>query len=76
MSLIVFGPDQLAAAVKQADAAVPPGHTNALVGTVDSTGAQVLLTMKMGTGGWTASGIARHDWSGDNQIGASVVYSW
>jgi len=60
-----------------AQADLPTGHTNAIVGTVDSTGAQVLASFKLGADNhWTATGVAKHEWSGDNQVGASVVYSW
>lgn len=76
MSVILFSPEQLAVAAKTVNNLVPDGHTNAVVGTVDSSGAQVLLTMKRRESRWVATAIARHDWTGDNALGASVVYSW
>lgn len=73
----VFSPAQLKAIVDQTMPTVPDGHTNALVGTVDQSGAQFLASFKLGAGNkWTATGVARHQWTGENQVGASVVYSW
>lgn len=56
---------------------LPSNHTNAIVGTLDQNGAQVLASFKMGPGDkWIATGAARHEWSGQNEVGASVIYSW
>ena len=74
-SIAVFSPEQLAKAISDTMPLVPSGHTNAIIGTVDATGAQFVITAKLSEG-WTISGLARHDWAGENQVGASVVYSW
>jgi len=56
---------------------VPPGHTNAVVGTLDQTGVQLLVSFKQGPDRrWSVTGAIRHDWSGDTSGAASVVYSW
>lgn len=67
---------QIAAAL--ADTPLPDGHDSAIIGGVDTTGAQIVLVAKISvkTGALKISGIARHEWSGDNQVGASVLYSW
>ncbi len=76
MPTILFSHNQLAQAVKDALVTeVPAGHTNALIGIIDQTGAQVLVSFKL-KDRWTATGVARHDWGGDNTAGASLVYSW
>lgn len=75
MATTIFDAAQLAAAVQQTLLTVPDGHTNALVGSLDPTGAQVLLTLKAGQG-WDVTAMARHNWSGDNVVGASLIYSW
>lgn len=74
--MVIFSQTQLDAAVKVAQQAVPMGHSNAIVGTVDNTGAQVVVSMKLDADHWTAKGAIRHDWTGQNIVGASMIYSW
>lgn len=74
--MTIFSPTQLNAIVAKALPEVPDGHTNAIVGTVDNTGAQVLVSFKSQDSRWKATGVARHDWTGENEVGASLVYSW
>lgn len=75
--MAIFSPTQLAQAVATAAPLVPTGHTNAIIGTVDSTGAQVVLVLKLGDNDrWRATAVGRHDWTGDDSVGGSVVYSW
>ncbi len=77
MSTTVFSPAQLQAIVDAGLVRVPDGHTNALVGTVDATGAQVIATFKLGpSNNWDVTAAGRHEWTGDNEVGASVIYSW
>ena len=60
-----------------AETPIPDGHTNAVIGTVDESGAQVVVTVKLGKNDlWQVTGAVRHEWSGDNSVGASVVASW
>ena len=75
----LFSPGQLRNIVdetlKQAD--IPQGHKNAIVGTVDVDGAQVVAGFKLGANDrWQFQGAFRHDWSGANTAAASVVASW
>lgn len=72
----VFSPAQLKTIVDQTLPLVPAGRTNAVVGTVDKTGAQVLVTFKSKDEKWLATGVARHEWTGENEVGASLIYSW
>lgn len=53
-------------------------HDNAIVGAVDSTGVQVVIAFSkdVARGRWTATAAGRHDWSGENSVGATVIYSW
>ena len=77
MPVTLFSQDQLATAVAAALPLVPDGHTNAVIGIVDAKGVQVIVTMKLGDHDrWQATGYGRHEWTGDNQVGASLVYSW
>lgn len=78
MATTLFGPSQLKAIVQQGICdAVPAWKTNAIVGTVDKTGAQVLVSCKLGDQErWIITGAVHHDWSGDTQAGAAVVYAW
>lgn len=58
-------------------AAVPDGHTNAIVGTVDASGAQVIAMFALGADRrWQITAAGVHAWSGDTRAGASVLYSW
>ncbi len=75
--MTIFSPQQLDSIVQQTLPSVPEGHTNAVVGTVDQKGAQVVAVFKLGDDNrWTASAVARHEWSGDNEVGGSIIYSW
>lgn len=59
-------------------AATDATHHNAIVGTVDATGAQVVasFTRDEGSAEWEIQAVARHDWSGDNEAGAKVILKW
>lgn len=75
--MTAFSPAQLKSIVETTLAVVPDGHTNAIVGGLDQHGAQVVASFKLGADDrWVASGVARHDWTGNNTVGASLVYSW
>ncbi len=77
MSTTIFSTDDLKSLADKALTTVPDGHSNAIVGTVDQSGAQVVVIAKLGpSNNWDVTGAARHDWSGDNEVGASVIYSW
>lgn len=72
----IFSPEQLRQLVEQN---LPPdpgdGKTHALIGTVDQNGAQVLAVMKF-TNVWQLQAAARHDWNGDNEVGAKIIARW
>lgn len=78
MATTLFGPAQLKAIVQQGILdSVPAGKTNAIIGTVDNRGVQILVSVKLGDQDrWLVTGAARHDWQGDTQAGAAVVYAW
>ena len=78
MAVVLFSAEQLAKAVASVEPLIPKEHTRgALVGTVDDSGAQVVVMLRPGENGhWSANLVGRHEWSGDNQAGASLVYSW
>lgn len=70
----MFNPDELAAVVKHI---VPDGATKAVLGTVDNTGAQVIvgLDFNTSTGKWSVQGSFEHKWSGDNVGKVAILWS-
>ena len=70
-----FSPDALKSAV--ADAIKDhPGKNNVLKGTVDSTGAQVVLGLSGVNGNWTVQTAFKKDWQGSYSFGASGSVAW
>jgi hypothetical protein len=56
---------------------IPDGHTNAIVGTVDASGAQIVASFKLGADRrWQITAAGVHAWNGDTTAAASVIYSW
>lgn len=57
---------------------VPEGHTSAIVGAVDSNGAQIVIALdkKTSRGEWQARAMFRHEWTNATTIGASLIYSF
>jgi hypothetical protein len=76
--MTIFSQTQLQQAVAAIPPDLPEGHSSAIVGTVDQTGAQVIVGFKKDAlgGTWQAQGAFRHDWSGDNSVGARFIYSF
>lgn len=76
----MFDQASLAKVVKETLAPeVDAQHTGAIVGTVDQTGAQVVLLMKRGpdTGfQWQASVAVRHEWAGGTDVTGQVLLKW
>jgi len=71
----IFAPehlDKLVAETLPKDAA--PG-SKVVVGTVDQQGAQVVAAFKFNDK-WELQTAARHEWSGDNSVGAKVLLKW
>lgn len=72
----LFTPDALKTASLTALRDLPEGHTSAIVGAVDSTGAQASIVFNSKDGHWQAVAAFHHDWTGDNRYGGSGRYSW
>ena len=76
----LFSSEALSQALKDVDAlTTATGKTNAVVGSVDSTGASVALVMSKSGGAvdWTIKAAFAHDFaSGDNQFGAGGGVAW
>lgn len=72
----IFSPDQLNALVATLPT-LPAGHKNAIVATVDQNGAKVIAGFSAGPDNKLKfSGAFEHDWSGENKVGAQLLYSW
>lgn len=70
----LFTPDALARAL--ASVPEPIGDKkNALVGTVDSSGAKVALVMSF-SDAWTVEAAVQHEWTGDTTVGAKIIGRW
>lgn len=81
MSTTIFSPDQLAKIVNETIPADDPqdNHKFALVGGIDQDGTQVVARFrKTHDDSWTldANAVWRHEWSGDNKVGAQVLLKW
>lgn len=70
----MFNPDELAVIVKHI---IPTGATKAVLGTVDNTGAQIIvgLGFENKTGKWEIQGSFEHKWSNDNIGKVAVLWS-
>ncbi len=76
MKTNIFSPESLK---KVIDTTLPSdGKPNekVVVGTVDQHGAQVVASFKFKENKWELQGAARHDWNGDNSVGAKVLLRW
>jgi hypothetical protein len=77
----IFSPDQLKEIVtKTIPADDPQDHHNfALVGGIDQSGTQVVARFSRNhKDKWTldADAVWRHEWAGDNKVGAEVLLKW
>jgi hypothetical protein len=77
----IFAPADLQKIVNETIPAAVPGddHQFVVVGGVDQQGSQVVARFeKKSDQGWTldADAVWRHQWSGDNQVGAQVLLKW
>lgn len=75
MPTTIFSPDQLKQLVTKTLVDVPKDHKIAVVGTVDQHGAEVVANFTSQNNEWQLQAAYRHDWSGDNEIGATVMSS-
>lgn len=77
-TLTIFSPAQLAKLVNDTmpKDAQPGEHITVL--TVDQTGAQIAASFKLKADKvtWDLQAAARHDWTGDNAIGARILLRW
>jgi hypothetical protein len=74
----IFSPDQLQQIVNETiPTELPAGHRNAIVAGVDQTGASVVAGFTLGAGDvWAFQGAFRHEWTGENEVGARLIASW
>lgn len=76
MKTSVFSAEALARVVSESlPTDAKPGE-KVVIGTVDQHGAQVVAAFKSDSGAWEFMGAARHEWTGDNNVGAKVLYRW
>ena len=71
----IFDPAHLDKLVADTLPQNPAPGSKVVVGTVDQKGAQVVAAFKF-TDKWTLQTAARHDWNGDNAVGAKVLLQW
>lgn len=71
----IFTPEALQKVIASATPFVPQGHKMAVVCTVDSDGAQAVVNLHSKGDVWTVGAAYKHDWNGDNAVGADVVWS-
>jgi hypothetical protein len=72
----LFSPEALKAAAATALTDLPTGHTSAIVGGVDTSGAHVAIVFTSKDDHWQAVTALQHDWTGHTVFGASGRYSW
>jgi hypothetical protein len=73
----IFAPAQLAQIVSDLLPALPPGHTSAVIGGVDQDGVYVVARFKLTEGDhWSVTAAARKEWTGNVEVGATVLLSW
>jgi len=68
----VFAADQLA----RMTAMLPPPdeHRLVVVGSVDREGCQAVADFASKNGQWHLQAAYRHDWTGDDQVAAKVIF--
>ncbi len=77
----IFSPAQLERLVRDQLPADAQPNEKVVVGTVDRDGVQVVASFKNRGGDvgglqWEFQAAARHDWSGDTQVGTKVILRW
>jgi hypothetical protein len=72
--LTIFSKEQLDKLVSETLPPASAGHKVAVVGTVDQHGAQIVAGFTSDNNRWRFNGAFRHDWTGDNTVGAQVMY--
>ena len=76
MSPSIFSPEALQKIVL--DTLPTDGQPNekVVVGTIDQHGAQVVASFKFREDRWELQAAARHDWTGEDSVGAKVLLRW
>jgi len=72
----LFSKEALDAHIASALKDVPTGDHNAIVTSVDATGANVAVIIHSADSHWTAKVAVEHDWTGNNSGAGEVIYSW
>jgi hypothetical protein len=76
----IFSPEQLNKIVAETLPTDAKPNEKIVVGTVDQHGVQVVASFKntVHSDGlnWELQAAARHDWTGDNSVGAKVLLRW
>lgn len=72
----IFSPEALTKVVTETLPNDGKPNEKAVVGTVDQHGAQVVASFKFKEDRWELQAAARHDWNGDNSVGAKVLLRW
>jgi hypothetical protein len=75
MSTSIFSPEALQKVVSETLPTDGKPGEKVVVGTVDQHGAQVVASFKM-KDKWELQAAARHDWDGNNSVGAKVLLRW
>lgn len=73
----LFTADALGRVVQEQLATLPAGHRNAIIGSVDASGVQIVAGVALDAQAhWMVQGVFHHDWSGDTTGAAKVIVSW
>lgn len=75
----IFGQEQLAKAIATLNSSDNNPASNAVLGSVDATGIQVVASFykPLSSGQtWVLQAVARHDWRGDNDAEIKVILKW
>lgn len=75
MSEHLFTPEALQQIIQKLPPEPNDGKTHSLIGSVDSQGVQVAVVMKFADT-WQVQGVVKHDWNGDNTVGAKLIGRW
>lgn len=75
MTTSIFSPEALKKVIDNTLPADGKTGEKVVVGTVDQNGAQVVASFKFKEK-WELQAAARHEWAGDNSVGAKVLLRW
>lgn len=78
MTTSIFSPESLQKLVDESLPKDAGPNDHVVVGTLDETGAQVVagFTFHESKATWELQAAARHDWGGNNEVGAKVLLRW